>query len=116
MRSHESAALISPPAVPYDSAERLVQELAERGIDADLQPFFATPAYVSVCLGLVVRCDGLLFSWHIGWKGYAIYDSVSADAPATAAAKLAARYDELHPDRATQDRATIPRTKTAMPL
>ncbi|MFI6388834.1 hypothetical protein [Nonomuraea sp. NPDC050540] len=91
--------------LPHDAARLLVAELAARGVDADLQPFFQGRAWVSLWGGLLVSCDGLLFSWITGANGATpIWDHAPADDPSTAAAKLVTRYDELRAQHPTHGR------------
>ncbi|MFI6498327.1 hypothetical protein [Nonomuraea typhae] len=111
MASHHASGPLA--STPYEVAERLVAELALRGVRADLQPCFHGPAWVSVWAGLLIRCDTECYSWITGSDGAGpIYDDVPADDPVTAAARIAARLDEL----AVQDLAHGARPTQAAPF
>ncbi|MFI9561769.1 hypothetical protein [Nonomuraea endophytica] len=98
----EAPAYAGRRVLPHEAARLLVAELAGRDVAADLHPFFQGRAWVSLWGGLLVSCDGLLFSWITGARGAVpVWDHAPADTPGAAATKLATRYNELRARQCT---------------
>ncbi|GAA2290690.1 hypothetical protein GCM10010149_42230 [Nonomuraea roseoviolacea subsp. roseoviolacea] len=85
-----------------DAAERLRHFLQSQGIAADVHDGYEL-ALVSVCVGLVVWCDGDRFWWRSGWDArrsravYAWHPAMEADRAAVRVARRYAQLREMHP-------------------
>ncbi|GAA0927278.1 hypothetical protein GCM10009560_29750 [Nonomuraea longicatena] len=78
---------------PSEAAELLATELSAWGINADPQPSRnGGDTWVSVWTGLLVRCDGLTFSWTPKDRRSAAVHYAPADSPRAAAEMVAAHY------------------------
>ncbi|MFI6504398.1 hypothetical protein [Nonomuraea typhae] len=85
------------------AAQRLVRALEPHGIAADIHDGYGL-ALVSVWIDLVVWTDGLVYRWWSGsvsgGSGRRVYAACPADAPETAARRIALRnrmLQQTHP-------------------
>jgi hypothetical protein len=83
---------------PEQAAELLRDELAQRGIAADLHAGYGM-ALLSVCTGLVVWSDGRWFRWAVGRsrRGRIRYAFAQCSDMVTAARRVTMRYEALCP-------------------
>jgi hypothetical protein len=71
----------------------VIRELAELGVDADLQPHTRSgDVWVSVWAGLLVRCDGLTFTWTTRRRSSSVLHFSPADSPREVAEMIAGHY------------------------